>query len=141
MGLTNQHPNFACNNSDMKKLLFLLAILVAPFFAMAQAGKSPEFKWSETEHDFGKIKKGVPVTAEFKYTNTGKAPLSVTDVKASCGCTVPEYTKEATAPGKSGAVKATYNAANPGTFLKSITVTSNVEGGPQILTIKGEVVE
>ena len=58
MGLTKPYPNFACNNSDMKKLLFLLAILVAPFFAMAQAGKSPEFKWSETEHDFGKIKKG-----------------------------------------------------------------------------------
>jgi hypothetical protein len=126
----------------MKKLIFLLAILVAPFFAMAQAGgKSPAFKWSETEHDFGKIKKGVPVTTTFTYTNIGKAPLSVSDVKASCGCTVPEYTKEVVAPGKTGTVKATYNAANVGTFLKSITVTSNVEGGPVILTIKGEVTE
>lgn len=126
----------------MKKLLFLLAILVAPFFAMAQsAGKGPAFKWNETEHDFGKIKKGVPVTTTFSYTNVGKAPLSVTDVKASCGCTAPDYTKELVAPGKTGNVKATYNAASPGTFLKSITVTSNVEGGPVILTIKGEVVD
>lgn len=125
----------------MKKLLFLLAILVAPLFAMAQSGKAPAFQWSEKEHDFGKIKKGTPVSTTFTYTNTGKAPLSVTDVKASCGCTVPEYTKEVVAPGKTGSVKATYNAANVGTFLKSITVTSNVEGGPVILTIKGEVIE
>jgi hypothetical protein len=123
----------------MKKLIFLFAILLAPMWVMAQAG--PGFKWSETEHDFGKIKKGVPVTTTFTYTNTGKAPLSVSDVKASCGCTVPEYTKEVVAPGKTGSVKATYNAANPGPFLKSVTVTSNVEGGPVILTIKGEVVE
>ncbi len=109
---------------------------------MAQsAGKGPAFKWNETEHDFGKIKKGVPVTTTFSYTNVGKAPLSVTDVKASCGCTAPDYTKELVAPGKTGNVKATYNAASPGTFLKSITVTSNVEGGPVILTIKGEVVD
>ena len=125
----------------MKHLIILVAILMAPLFAFAQSGKAPAFKWSETEHDFGKIKKGVPQTATFTYTNTGKSPLTVTDAKASCGCTVPEYTKDPVAPGKTGTIKATYNAANPGTFLKSVTITSNVEGGPQILTIKGEVVE
>jgi len=124
----------------MKKLALLFAIVLAPYFAMAQA-KAPAFNWNETEHDFGKIKKGVPVTTTFSYANVGKAPLSVSDVKASCGCTVPEYTKDVVAPGKSGTVKATFNAANVGTFLKSITVTSNVEGGPVILTIKGEVIE
>jgi hypothetical protein len=125
----------------MKKLLILAAIVLAPVLAMAQSGKAPAFKWNETEHDFGKIKKGVPATVAYTYTNVGKAPLSLSDVKASCGCTVPEYTKEVVAPGKTGTVKATYNAAAVGTFLKSITVTSNVEGGPVILTIKGEVVE
>lgn len=124
----------------MKHLLILLAILVAPLFVQAQSGKAPAFKWSETEHDFGKIKQNNPQTVEFKFTNTGKAPLMLTDVKGSCGCTATDYTKEAIAPGKQGFVKATYNAAALGAFTKTVTVTSNVEGGPMILTIKGEVV-
>lgn len=123
----------------MKSLIILFAFIALPFVSSAQ--KFPAFKWNETVHDFGKIKKGVPVTTQFDYSNTGKAPLTVTDVKGSCGCTVTDYTKETVAPGKSGSVKATYNAASPGPFTKTVTVTSNVEGGPVILTIKGEVVD
>lgn len=126
----------------MKNIVILLALIAAPFLCNAQSGgKFPAFKWNETVHDFGKIKKGVPVTTAFVYQNVGKAPLSVTDVKGSCGCTVTDYTKETVMPNKSGEVKATYNAASPGQFTKTVTVTSNVEGGPTILTIKGEVVE
>lgn len=123
----------------MKSLIILFAFIALPFVSSAQ--KFPAFKWSETVHDFGKIKKGTPQTTAFTYTNTGKAPLTVTDVKGSCGCTVTDYTKETVAPGKTGEVKATYNAANVGPFTKTVTVTSNVEGGPVILTIKGEVIE
>ena len=123
----------------MKNLLILIAFLA--FSAGANAQKFPQFKWSETVHDFGKIKKGVPVTATFTYTNVGKAPLSISEVKGSCGCTVPDYTKETVSPGKTGKVTATFNAASPGNFSKTVTVTSNVEGGSMLLTIKGEVVE
>jgi hypothetical protein len=67
--------------------------------------------------------------------------LVITSVQASCGCTVTKYTKEAITPGSSGFVTATYNAAHVGVFTKTVTVNANTEGGPVLLTIKGEVVE
>lgn len=106
----------------------------------AQPGNMAAFKWSETTHDFGQIVQGKPVTAEFKFTNTGKVPLVLSSVQASCGCTTPDWTKDPIAPGKTGYIKATYNAAGMGAFNKSVTVNANVEGGATYLTIKGEVI-
>jgi hypothetical protein len=97
------------------------------------------FKWVETTHDFGKIPQGKPVTNEFKFTNSGKVPLVLSQVSASCGCTTPEYSKEPIAPGKTGTIKATFNAATVGVFNKTITVAANVEGGSTYLVLKGEV--
>jgi hypothetical protein len=113
----------------------------APAPASAVPGNMAAFKWETTVYDFGKIAKNKPVTAEFKFTNSGKVPLTLSNVQASCGCTTPDWTKEPVAPGKSGFIKATYNAAATGPFSKSVTITANVESGQQILTIKGEVVE
>ncbi len=131
----------------MKKLI-LLATLVfgVVLFSKAQVDVSAgdpssmaKFKWEETTHDFGKIDQGKPVSTEFTFTNSGTTPLVISNVKGSCGCTVTEYTKEAIAPGKTGNVKATFNAAAIGAFNKSIRVTANVEGGSETLMIKGEV--
>lgn len=97
------------------------------------------FKWDESVHDFGKIKKGVPVTATFTFTNVGKEPIVISEAKASCGCTVPEFSKEPVAPGAKGKVTATYNAANPGFFDKDVTVLSNASAVDVKLKIKGEV--
>lgn len=105
----------------------------------AQPGNMAAFKWSETTHDFGQIAQGKPVTAEFKFTNTGKVPLVLSSVNASCGCTTPDWTKDPIPPGKSGFIKATFNAAAAGSFNKSVTVNANVEGGATYLYIKGEV--
>ncbi|HOY96605.1 MAG TPA: DUF1573 domain-containing protein [Catalimonadaceae bacterium] len=105
----------------------------------AQPGNMAAFKWVETTHDFGKIPQGKPVTHEFKFTNTGKAPLVLSQVQASCGCTTPDYSKEPIAPGKTGTIKATFNAGAVGVFNKSITVNANVEGGATYLILKGEV--
>lgn len=106
--------------------------------------KSPEpkaaFKWVETTHDFGNIPQGKPTTAEFKFTNTGKAPLILTNVRGSCGCTTTDYSKDPIPPGKTGFVKATYNAANMGNFTKTVTVTANTESGSEVLYIKGGVI-
>jgi hypothetical protein len=113
----------------------------APAPAAAQPGNMAAFKWAETTFDFGKIPQGKPVTHEFKFTNTGKVPLVLSSVNASCGCTTPEWTKEPIAPGKSGSVKATFNAAGAGAFSKTVTVNANVEGGAIYLTIKGEVLQ
>jgi len=135
----------------MKKLLFIAVFAVFSGSVVAQQvpattlGKSEVktdvavFAWDNTTHDFGKIKQGTPVTHEFKFTNTGKTALVITNVQASCGCTTPAWTKEPVMPGGQGFIKATFNAASPGGFNKTITVTANIETGFVQLTIKGEV--
>ncbi len=100
-----------------------------------------KFKWEKTTHNFGKIDQGKPVSIEFTFTNSGSTPLVISNVKGSCGCTVTKYSKEPIAPGKSGNVKATFNAAAMGAFNKSVRVTANVEGGMETLFIKGEVLK
>ena len=99
------------------------------------------FTWNETAFDFGQIKVNNPVTHQFTFINSGNAPLVITSVQASCGCTVTKYTKEAISPGSSGFVTATYNAAKVGVFTKTVTVNANTDGRAVLLTIKGEVVE
>ncbi|RRA99799.1 DUF1573 domain-containing protein [Larkinella rosea] len=98
------------------------------------------FSWEETDHDFGKIQQGKPVVAEFSFSNKGGVPLVISNAKGSCGCTGVDYPKEAIMPGKTGKIKATFNAAAIGSFNKTVTVESNAEGGTKVLTIKGEVV-
>lgn len=135
----------------MKKFLFLAVF--ALFAGVVAAQQIPAttlskdevksdvavFAWDNTTHDFGKIKQGTPVTHEFKFTNTGKAPLVITNVQASCGCTTPAWTKDPVMPGGQGFIKATYNAASVGAFNKTVTVTANIEAGFVQLVIKGEV--
>jgi len=133
----------------MKKLVLIASFVFGVIFlaksqTVAVESGDPtsmaKFKWEKTTHDFGKIEQGKPVSVEFAFTNTGSTPLVISNVKGSCGCTVTEYTKEPIAPGKTGNVKATYNAAAMGAFNKSVRVTANVEGGNETLFIKGEVV-
>jgi hypothetical protein len=81
------------------------------------------------------------VTHEFRFTNSGDGPLVISSVKASCGCTVTDYSKDPIAPGTEGYVKATYNAAKAGVFTKSVTVNANANESVVQLIIKGEVVE
>lgn len=138
---------FILNLQIMKKiaLTFFSLALVASLVAMntRPASGTPEaavFNWTRVEYDFGKIKVGVPVTYEFKFTNKGDIPLVISTVQASCGCTVTSYTKDPIAPGAEGYVKATYNAASIGQFTKTVTVNANTEEGVAKLTIKGEVV-
>ena len=97
-------------------------------------------KWKSDTTDVGQIPQGIPKPIEFTFKNTGDKEILVTNVQGSCGCTATEYTKEVIKPGKSGYVKATYNAANIGAFTKTVTVTTNAEETPKILTLKGEVV-
>ncbi|MCG8307003.1 MAG: DUF1573 domain-containing protein [Cytophagales bacterium] len=133
--------------------IILSAIFVfgVVFLAMSQANQvevasgnpssMAKFNWEKTTHNFGKIPQGKPVTVDFTFTNDGKTPLVISNVKGSCGCTVTKYSKEPVAPGKTGFVKATFNAAAMGAFNKSVRVTANVEGGNETLFIKGEVIK
>lgn len=134
----------------MKKL-FLAIIITAGFTgaaysqATAQTAATPAtaskaaITFTADQFDFGTVPQGTPVTHVFSFKNTGKEPLILTSVTASCGCTTPEWPKEPVAPGAAATIKATYNAANPGTFTKTVTVMSNAATPQTILTIKGEV--
>ena len=127
--------------------MILLVMVATAGVVRAQQAAAPTastevaaIEWESQNFDFGKIKQGTPVTHEFKFTNTGKVPLQITNAQPSCGCTTPDWTRTAVAPGEKGFIKATFNAANPGVFSKSITVTANVTGNVSILQFKGEVV-
>lgn len=92
----------------------------------------------ETSFDFGRIPQGKPVTHNFVITNIGKDPLFIENVQASCGCTTPEWSKEAVDGGKSTEIKVGYNSASEGPFEKTITVVYN-KGQMKTLVIKGNV--
>ncbi|GBU07287.1 hypothetical protein AwDysgo_06180 [Bacteroidales bacterium] len=92
-------------------------------------------------HDFSEIQEtGGDVSTDFVVKNTGKTPLVINRVTASCGCTTPDWTKAPIAPGKTGLIKATYSPkGRPGPFSKSITVYTNAVEPSSILVIKGDV--
>jgi hypothetical protein len=96
--------------------------------------------WKSEMIDVGTIPQNTPKPIVFEFKNTGKTAVIVTNVQGSCGCTATDYTKTAIAPGKSGTVTATYNAVNSGAFSKTVSVTTNLETVPKVLTIKGTVV-
>lgn len=113
---------------------------VAAPVAPAAPQTPSQLTWETEVHDFGTIEQGKPVTYEFSFVNTTKKDVLLTNVKASCGCTTPNYTKTAVKPGEKGFVSATYNAAAGGAFHKTVTVTTSEENSaPKIITIKGTV--
>ncbi|UXX80112.1 DUF1573 domain-containing protein [Reichenbachiella carrageenanivorans] len=129
----------------MKKYLSILT-LAAAFTSLSFASVAPKtmgavMSWSLTEYDFGRIERNVPVQANFKFENTGNAPLVIVSAKGSCGCTVAEYSQGEILPGEYGEVRATYNAAKAGVFSKTVTVNANTDSGPIVLTVKGEVLD
>jgi len=98
-----------------------------------------EITFTYLEYDYGTIIKGGDGSCEFRFKNTGNEPLILSNVHASCGCTIPSWTKEPVMPGKEGVIKVTYNTTRVGTINKSITVESNAKNSPVILHIKGLV--
>lgn len=100
----------------------------------------PIFQFNEESYDFGEIPEGEKYTHEFTFVNIGKEPLIVKGVKASCGCTTPNWPKEPIMPGETGIITATYNSkGRPGNFNKAITITSNAVTPTKRLFIKGTV--
>jgi len=124
----------------MKKNLLVLLVALFSLSVYAQE-KEATISWDKTEHDFGNFKEEDGVqTATFEFTNTGSTPLFVTNVRSSCGCTTPDWTKDPVQPGEKGYVKAAYNPRNrPGRFNKAVTVTTNTTPPSTVLRIKGDV--
>lgn len=101
--------------------------------------KNGELTFETDEIDYGTIKQNADGLRVFKFTNTGNAPVLISNVKTSCGCTVPEYSKEPVMPGESGEIKVKYATNRVGAFTKTITVMSNAKNSKKILRIKGNV--
>jgi hypothetical protein len=140
----------------MKKIILSILALGLFIFSYAQNGHSANdghnhgataapavladdiLKLKETEHDFSKIPQGKPVYYSFEIVNTGKTELKLDNVVATCGCTTPEWNRDAIAPGTAAKIKVGYNAAAEGYFEKMITITYNTNQTKQI-KIKGTV--
>ncbi len=106
----------------------------------ANSGKLPSIEFNETVHDFGTIPNGTPVSTVFTYKNTGESPLVVSDIKSTCGCTVPsDWTKEVM-PGQTGEFKVNFDGKGNGNQVtKTITLTTNTEKGSETVSIKAFV--
>jgi len=118
----------------MKKLLFSLAALTLATASFAQPKAADVAKFTTETIDLGKVKQGVPATAKFMVSNIGKDPLIIEQANPTCGCTISNYTKEPIAPGKTGEINATYNAAGVSHFEKTLTV--KFAGVDEIKSIK-----
>ena len=101
----------------------------------------PEIYFENTTHNYGEIKYNSDGTCEFTFKNTGKEPLLLTNVKASCGCTTPTWPKQPRESGKEGTIVVKYNTKIKGAFTKSIRVYSNAKTNLITLKITGTVVD
>jgi hypothetical protein len=127
----------------MKKIL-LMAIMLLGSMTMMLAQKPAEIKFDKVTHNFGNFSDKEPVVScVFSFTNVGEQPLVVNQAVASCGCTVPEYTKTPIQPGEKGEIKVTYNGTGKfaGHFKKSITIRTNGAVEMTRLYIEGNMEE
>ena len=106
----------------------------------AQEVYYPEITFDEQEYDFGTIQQNEPQEHVFKFINTGKAPLVITNATSTCGCTVPTYPKnESIAPGEGGEMLVKFNGSGQGQVTKTVTISANTETGTEQLRIKAFV--
>ena len=124
----------------------ILLVLALSFFNAAPTefdkydSKVAILKFNTEIIDYGTITQNSEGKRLFTFTNTGDAPLLITRVKTTCGCTVPSYSKAPIMPGTEGELEIKYDTKRLGAFTKTVTVMSNAEGGNKILKIKGNIV-
>jgi hypothetical protein len=126
----------------MKRIIFIAALLLAVSFQLkAQTTDSTlVISFTSNVYDYGTIEQGGNGDCEFVFTNKGNSPLLLTNVRASCGCTTPNWTREPIQPGKEGVIKVKYDTNRIGAFNKTITVNSNAVNSTLMLSVKGTVV-
>ncbi len=116
-------------------------ILTISLFAIITLQAQPKIEFKNKTYDYGAIKEedGIAETV-FEFTNTGNEPLIINNVRATCGCTTPKWTREPLPPGQTGNIKVGYNPRNrPGNFSKSVNVYANTQPSVTVLSIKGKV--
>jgi len=106
----------------------------------ASANKMAVMTFDKTFHDFGQITQGTPQQTVFTFTNTGDAPLIITDATSSCGCTIPDYPKNTPiAPGQQGKMVVNFNGSGQNQVTKTINVQANTANGSELLKIQAFV--
>jgi len=125
----------------MKKAVLFLFLGCFALAVNAQ-DKVAKIEFKTETIDYGKVERGSNGVRTFEFTNTGGIPLVISDVKSSCGCTIPKKPEKPIAPGETGIIEVKYDTNRAvGPFRKAITVTSNAETPTKVLKIKGELVE
>lgn len=124
----------------MKRILLSAAVFALTTTAFAQKKIADVAKFTTETIDFGKIKQNTPQKGTFTVTNIGNEPLIIEQANPTCGCTISDYTKEPIAPGKTGVINATYNAAAGGHFEKHLTVKFAGIDEMKSITFTGDVV-
>jgi len=123
----------------------MMALIGVFTFSLKAQQSSPAVNdsivFDKTVHDYGTIEKASDGTSIFTFTNKGQKPLVLSNVRASCGCTVPEWPKQPVAPGESGEIKVKYNTNIAGNFNKTITVSSNAVNSTVTLRVRGNVTQ
>ena len=125
----------------MKNFLVLFIAFFSYTLVHSQEMK-PEISFEKTVIDYGTVNKGDNGIREFVFKNSGNAPLIISNVKSTCGCTIPKKPEKPILPGESEKIQVKYDTKRVGFIRKSITVTSNAASSPTtILKIKGQVVD
>jgi len=124
----------------MKNIILILFVGLLSLGTVAQE-KVAKIKFKTDTIDYGTIEKGSDGVRVFEFTNTGDAPLIITDVKSTCGCTIPKKPDGPIMPGETGNIEVKYDTNRVNPIRKTITVTSNADTPTVALKIKGEVVD
>lgn len=133
----------SCNNNNKDNGNLPSDIVNNPKSAGEENRKGvPAISFENDVHDFGRVIEGEKITYAFKFTNSGDGNLVITNVSSSCGCTVPEFTKDPVKPGEQGNIKVTFDSKNRRGFQnKTVTVVSNTQPNTNVLRIKAQVIE
>ena len=137
----------------MKKAILLFVTIVFAAFtvyaqvstatenAVAKNPNAPEITFEKTVHNYGSIPYNGDGKCIFEFTNTGKEPLILTNVRSSCGCTVPKWPREPILPGHTDVINVEYKTNRVGKINKTITVQSNGKTKTIVLRVKGQVLK
>jgi hypothetical protein len=130
----------ACENADKKAADATTPATIEQTTAPAASVDVTTVQWLDSTQNFGKVTDGEKVVITFHFKNTGSKPLVISNVQASCGCTVPSKPEEPIAPGAEGKITAEFNSeGRVGKASKNITVTANTKEGITVLMFEGEV--
>lgn len=106
-----------------------------------KSAESPAFSFAEDRHHFGEVSEGEVVSYTFVFTNSGSSDLVIASATGSCGCTVPEYSKNPVAPGSKGEIKVTFDTnGKSGMVSKTITLVANTVPATKVLTVSAEII-